>query len=120
MSAREIRAQPFPSLELMSVDERASIAAPSSRKPGQRTFGFIVNNCGAAKFSDQLALLQHKMLGTKMIDDSCCCGAGICGSRFERRRLCRLRYGSLATSYVGLYTYTVAERKSRGCRFILR
>jgi hypothetical protein len=69
MSACEIRSQSFPSLELVSVDERASIAAPSSRKPGQRAFGFIVNNCGAAKFSDQLALLQHKMLGAKMIDN---------------------------------------------------
>ncbi|MGB6349295.1 MAG: hypothetical protein WBG10_04635 [Pseudolabrys sp.] len=69
MSAREIRSQSFPSLELMGVDQRPPVAAPSSRKPGQWAFGLIINNCGAAKFSDQFALLQRKMLGAKTIDD---------------------------------------------------
>ncbi|HKA75652.1 MAG TPA: hypothetical protein VKD19_00950 [Pseudolabrys sp.] len=56
MSAREIGAQPFAGLELMSFNQRAAIAAPPSCKPSQRTFGFVANNFGTAKLCDKLAL----------------------------------------------------------------
>ena len=55
---REIGAQPLAGLQLLRLDQRAAVAAAPAREPGERAFGFVDGDAGAAEFGDDLACGQ--------------------------------------------------------------
>ena len=61
-------AQPLAGLKLMRLDQRAPIASAPARQPGERTFGVIHGDLGAAVFGRDLPLGQFQMLAAKAIN----------------------------------------------------
>ena len=68
MGAGEIGAQPLARLQLMRLDQGAAVAAAPARQPGERAFGLIDGDVGAAELGRDLALRQGEMLAAKAID----------------------------------------------------
>jgi hypothetical protein len=68
MGASEIAAQPLTRLELVRLDQRAAVASAAARKPGERAFGFVDGDAGAAELGRDLALGKVEMLAEKGID----------------------------------------------------
>ena len=68
VSAGEIGAQPLAGLKLMRLDQGAAVAPTPARQPGERTFGFIDGDAGAAEFGRDLPFRQVEMLAAKAID----------------------------------------------------